>query len=65
MSADVFNILVNEVVIYEVKKSNQDCIFFFNIDSSNGKQLTIESARETSSLTAQQPGRQAKVLKLA
>ena len=28
-------------------------------------QLTIESARETSSVTAQQPGRKVKVLKLA
>ena len=39
--------------------------WFHNIDSGNGNQLTIESARETSSLTAQQPAPKGKVLKLA
>jgi len=51
------------------KKRRQACRrinqWFHNIDSGNGNQLTIESARETSSLTAQQPAPKGKVLKLA
>ena len=54
-----YNISVTRVEVTNV------ALTYFNIDSCNGTQLTIESARETSSLTAQQPGRNTvKVLKL-
>ena len=52
------------ISITEAEETNVTLICF-NIDSCNGTQLTIESARETSSVTAQQPDRKVKVLKLA
>ena len=46
-----YNISVTRVEVTNV------ALTYFNIDSCNGIQLTIESARETSSVTAQQPDR--------
>ena len=55
----------DEVIHKKHRQARQINQWFHNIDSGNGNQLTIESARETSSLTAQQPAPTGKVLKLA